>query len=57
MSQAAGLSERDHRRIKAGPDNPAWPAIERALLKAADELLDEQHVSKPTWQSRAERAH
>jgi hypothetical protein len=55
MSQAAGLSEKDHRRIKAGPDDPGWPAIERALLKAADELLDEQYVSEPTWQSLADQ--
>lgn len=55
MSQAAGLSEQDHRRIKAGPDDPGWPAIERALLKAADELLDEQYVSEPTWESLTEQ--
>lgn len=53
MSQAAGLTGEDHQRIQAGPAGEGWSPIERALLQAADELLDAKCISDATWQELA----
>ena len=46
---AAGLSEAEIAAIKQGPDEPAWSAIDRAILTACDELTRDFFVSDATW--------
>ena len=46
---AAGLSEAEILAIKQGPDEPAWSAIDRAILTACDELTRDFFVSDATW--------
>jgi alkylhydroperoxidase family enzyme len=49
MSKPAGLTAEDHERIKAGPDADGWDELESALLRAADELLDDTMLSDDAW--------
>ena len=44
-----GLSEAEIVRIKAGPDAAGWGDIERAMLRATDELTANHFVSDTTW--------
>jgi len=46
---AAGLGEDEIARIAEGPDAPGWSDLDRAILRAADELHDDQFVSDGTW--------
>ena len=46
---AAGLSAEEIDRVGSGPSAPGWGDEDRALLRAADELHDEQVVSDLTW--------
>lgn len=43
------LSEAEIERIKAGPDAEGWTAIERAMLRATDELTTDHFVTDATW--------
>lgn len=45
----AGLSGAEIQRIKAGPEAPEWGSADRALLRACDELHDQQFISDATW--------
>jgi alkylhydroperoxidase family enzyme len=36
-------------RVASGPDAPEWSALERALLRSADELLADAHIGDETW--------
>jgi len=36
-------------RVAAGPDAPGWSTLERAMLQAVDELLDDALISDQTW--------
>jgi len=36
-------------RIKAGADDPAWSAADRALILASDELHADQFITDATW--------
>ena len=45
----AGLSAEEIARVADGPASPEWSALERAMLTAADELVDEASVSDATW--------
>lgn len=49
LGRAAGLSEDDLLRIRAGADAPGWSDLERAVLRATDELHANHCVSDPTW--------
>ena len=44
-----GLSEEEIARVKAGPRAPGWTAAEAVLLKASDELHQDQFISDATW--------
>lgn len=44
-----GLSAEQLEAVKEGPGAGAWTPVERALLAAADEMVDEFAVSPPTW--------
>jgi alkylhydroperoxidase family enzyme len=45
----SGLSESEIERIKAGPDADGWTDIERAMLRATDELTGRHFVTDATW--------
>ena len=44
----AGLTDADLQRILAGPDSPGDP-VEGALLRATDELYENDVISPKTW--------
>ncbi|MFN3294659.1 MAG: carboxymuconolactone decarboxylase family protein [Gemmobacter sp.] len=54
IGMACGLTGDDIARIKAGPDAPGWTPLERAMLRAADELVGDHFVSDATWAALAE---
>jgi alkylhydroperoxidase family enzyme len=45
----AGLTDEEIARIAFGPEAPFFEPLERALVRAADELIDEGVVSDETW--------
>ncbi|MCZ6643579.1 MAG: carboxymuconolactone decarboxylase family protein [Gammaproteobacteria bacterium] len=51
MSARAGLTVDDHARIRVGSKAEGWSTIERSLLAATDELLDDTMISDATWKA------
>ncbi|GAA2734353.1 carboxymuconolactone decarboxylase family protein [Actinocorallia aurantiaca] len=49
LAEKAGLSPEEIARVAEGPDAPGWPPLERALVRAADELLSDGAVGGATW--------
>ncbi|WP_257544843.1 carboxymuconolactone decarboxylase family protein [Sphingopyxis sp. DBS4] len=43
------LSEAEIERIKTGPDAEGWSDLDRAMLRAADELTGQHFVTDATW--------
>jgi 4-carboxymuconolactone decarboxylase len=43
------LSEEEIERIKAGPDAAGWSDLDRAMLRATDELTTDHFVTDATW--------
>lgn len=50
-----GVSAEDIARVQTGPDAPGWDPFEACLLRAVDELHDDQCISDPTWTALADR--
>ena len=48
LGKRAGVTAADVQRVQAGADG-GWPARERALLRAADELVDQRRLGDATW--------
>jgi len=44
-----GLTEDEIARIKAGPDAADWDDLDRAMLRATDELTSNHFVTDATW--------
>jgi 4-carboxymuconolactone decarboxylase len=44
-----GLSEAQLLAVAYGPESPVWTAQERAVVAAADEMIDHYAVSDETW--------
>jgi alkylhydroperoxidase family enzyme len=55
IAKAAGISDAEIERIKAGPDAPGWDPFEATLLRATDELRTDSCISDATWQALAAR--
>jgi len=55
IGKAIGLSDEEIIRIADGPDAPGWDPFDAALLRAADELHDDQILSEATWKALSER--
>jgi 4-carboxymuconolactone decarboxylase len=55
IGRQSGLSTDHVRAIIDGPDAELWTPVERALLTAADELIDRFVISDRTWETL--RAH
>jgi alkylhydroperoxidase family enzyme len=49
----AGLDSDEVARIAEGPDAPGWSPLERAMLRATDELLADAMVTDATWKTLA----
>jgi alkylhydroperoxidase family enzyme len=49
MALGAGLSQAEIDRIPSGPDAAGWSELERALLRATDELHADAFISDATW--------
>ncbi len=49
LAEDVGLSGEEVARIAEGPDAPGWSTLERAMLVAADELVDDAMVGDATW--------
>jgi 4-carboxymuconolactone decarboxylase len=49
MGIDTGLTEDQIEAVWEGPSAEVWTRIERALLTATDELIDQFTVSEPTW--------
>jgi alkylhydroperoxidase family enzyme len=49
IGEEAGLTEDEVRRVTAGPDDPGWNERERVLLRAADDLHEDQCITDATW--------
>ena len=55
IGRRAGLTDDEIRRIQTGPDAEGWSELDRAMLRAVDELHAEAFISDPTWQKLAEQ--
>lgn len=49
VGMRAGLTERDIRNILAGPDAPGADPVQAALMRAADEIHENDVISAETW--------
>lgn len=54
IGRAAGLSDEEIDRIKAGPDAGGWDPFEATLLRAADELHAKARMDEATWSELAD---
>jgi alkylhydroperoxidase family enzyme len=50
----SGLTEDEIARIKKGAGAPGWSAADAALIRASDELHEDQFVSDTTWKNLSE---
>lgn len=50
IGKQSGLTDDEVSRLKAGAD-AGWGAADAALIRAADELHNDQFISEPTWQA------
>lgn len=49
IGRQAGLTEAELAAIKQGAQAPGWSAIDAAILRACDELVQDHFVSDATW--------
>jgi alkylhydroperoxidase family enzyme len=49
----SGVTDVEIERVKEGPDADGWNAADAALLRAADELLEDAFITDETWQALA----
>jgi AhpD family alkylhydroperoxidase len=49
LGSRVGVTAEDVKRIEVGPDDDGWTDRERALLAAADELVDKRRLDDPAW--------
>jgi alkylhydroperoxidase family enzyme len=50
MAHDAGLADDEIARVAFGPDAPMWSALDAALLRAVDELIDAGTIDAGTWE-------
>jgi alkylhydroperoxidase family enzyme len=51
IGRGVGLTEEEIHRVTLGPDASGWDALDAVLLRAADELHEDQFVSDETWRA------
>jgi alkylhydroperoxidase family enzyme len=49
IAKRCGISDDEIARVASGPSAPGWSERDAALLRAADELHDDQMLSDATW--------
>ena len=49
LAAEAGLTPEEIDRVVDGPDRAEWDALDRSMLRAVDELLEEAEVGDATW--------
>ena len=49
LAADAGITPDEVARIADGPDAPGWSPVDRAMLRAVDELIDDALVADDTW--------
>jgi len=54
IARAEGITDADIARIAEGPDADGWDPFEALLLRATDELFDDQAISEESWRAIAE---
>jgi alkylhydroperoxidase family enzyme len=54
IGRQAGLTDAEIARIAEGPGAPGWSPLERALLRATDELHADFFIQDPTWKALSE---
>lgn len=54
IGRASGLGDEEIERIADGPEAEGWSEVERALLRATDELHGDAFISDATWKALAE---
>ena len=52
---ASGLTQEEIDRVPAGPSAPEWTADDATLLRAADELHEDNRIGDETWAALAGR--
>ena len=50
IGRGSGLSDEEIARVTKGPDAPGWNELDRALLRATDELHGDAFISDATFQ-------
>lgn len=56
MSRASGwLTDEELEALEIGPDDPSWSAEDAAVVRAADEMVQDRTVSDETWGALASR--
>ena len=55
IGRAVGLTDEEILRIATGPEAPGWSPFDAALLRAADELVEDHCVGDATWKTLSER--
>jgi 4-carboxymuconolactone decarboxylase len=51
VGKQAGLTDEEILRITKGPEAPGWSALDRALLRATDELHRDAFITDNTWKA------
>ena len=54
LAADAGLTAEEVRRIAEGPDAPDWSPLDRAMVRAVDELIADAMITDGTWAVLAE---
>ncbi len=54
IARRSGLRDDEIERIKQGPDAPGWSDLDRALLRATDELRADAMITDQTWKQLSE---
>jgi alkylhydroperoxidase family enzyme len=54
LAEDAGLDDDEIARIAEGPDAPGWSPLERAMLRATDELIADAEIADATWKALAD---
>jgi len=49
LGKRAGVTAADVQRVQAGADDDGWSARERALLRGADELVEQRRIGDAAW--------
>lgn len=49
IARRSGISDEEIEQVASGPDAPGWSTFDAALLRAADELIDDHRIGDATW--------